>query len=382
MNRLSVRLVASHVLVAIVGAVATFLIVRQLAPALFDETMRRAQGGGPRGPGMGQNFGLREQFATAVDQALLIGALVGAGVAAIFGVLAAWRLIRPLGHLRTATRRIADGEYDTSVVLPKEAELADLARDVNSLGRSLAETEARRLRLLGEVAHEMRTPLTVIDGYVEGMIDKVLPTDNDSLARVGEESRRLRRLADDLSALSRAEEGALQPAPKRVDIRQVVTSAAERLRPQVLDAGLTLDVDEGVTPLWADVDPDRFSQVVTNLVGNAIRATPPGGAVAVTCGVNGPWVEIRVADTGEGLAAGDLSRVFERFYRVRGRAASDSGTGVGLTISRAIVRAFGGDLTAASAGLGYGATFTARVPRAAASMTAAPLTARVGPLDE
>ena len=215
MNRLSVRLVLSHVLVAVLGALATFFIVRQLAPALFDETLRRAQGGGPRGPGqgMGQNAGLREQFATAVDQALLIGALVGAAVAAIFGILAAWRLIRPLGRLRSATHRIADGDYDTTVVVPKEAELADLANDVNSLGRTLAETEARRLRLLGEVAHEMRTPLTVIDGYVEGMIDKVLPTDTESLGHVGEESRRLRRLADDLSALSRAEEGRLQLAP-------------------------------------------------------------------------------------------------------------------------------------------------------------------------
>ncbi|MCC6494890.1 MAG: HAMP domain-containing histidine kinase [Propionibacteriaceae bacterium] len=370
MNRLSVRLVLSHLLVALLGALATFVIVRQLAPALFDETLRRAQAGGPRGPGqgMGQSTGLREQFATAVDQALLIGALVGAGVAAIFGILAAWRLIRPLGRLRTATHRIADGHYDTAVAVPKEAELADLANDVNSLGRTLAETEARRLRLLGEVAHEMRTPLTVIDGYVEGMIDNVLPTDTASLGQVGEESRRLRRLADDLSALSRAEEGRLQLAPARVDVRQVVASAAERLRPQVHDAGLSLSVDCGPVALTVDADADRLSQVVTNLVGNAIRATPVDGSVSVTCAARGSWVEIAVADTGEGLAAEDLNRVFERFYRVRGRTsiATDSGTGIGLTISRGIIRAHGGELTAASAGLGNGAVFTARIPVAGA----------------
>jgi len=373
MNRLSVRLVLSHVLVAVLGALATFFIVRQLAPALFDETLRRAQGGGPRGPGqgMGQNAGLREQFATAVDQALLIGALVGAAVAAIFGILAAWRLIRPLGRLRSATRRIADGNYDTTVVVPKEAELADLANDVNSLGRTLAETEARRLRLLGEVAHEMRTPLTVIDGYVEGMIDKVLPTDTESLGHVGEESRRLRRLADDLSALSRAEEGRLQLATQRVDITQVVTAAAERLRPQVQDAGLTLRVAAGPGPFMVDADADRIGQVVTNLVGNAIRATPSGGTVTVTCVQSGSWVDVAVADTGVGLAPSDLKQVFERFYRVRERTntANDSGTGIGLTISRGIVRAHGGDVTAASEGLGTGATFTARLPLAAAFST-------------
>ena len=373
MNRLSVRLVLSHLVVALLGALATFVIVRQLAPALFDETLRRAQPGGPRGPGqgMGPNAGLREQFATAVDQALLIGALVGAAVAAIFGMIAAWRLIRPLGRLRTATHRIADGHYDTAIPVPKEAELADLANDVNSLGRTLAETEARRLRLLGEVAHEMRTPLTVIDGYVEGMIDGVLPTDTVSLGQVGEESRRLRRLADDLSALSRAEEGRLQLTMARVDVRQVVASAAERLRPQVQDAELALTVDCGPVPLLAEVDADRIGQVVTNLVGNAIRATPAGGAVTVTCARAGAWVDVAVADTGEGLALADLPRVFERFYRVRARTnpTTDSGTGIGLTISRGIVRAHGGDLTAASGGLGKGAIFTARLPQAAAVST-------------
>jgi histidine kinase len=293
---------------------------------------------------------------------------VGAAVAAIFGIIAAWRLIRPLGRLRIATHRIAAGHYDTAVPVPNEVELADLANDVNSLGRTLAETEARRLRLLGEVAHEMRTPLTVIDGYVEGMIDKVLPTDTASLGHVGEESRRLRRLADDLSALSRAEEGRLQLAPAPVDIRLVVASAAERLRPQVQDAGLSLTVDAGSVPLIVNADADRIGQVVTNLVGNAIRATPAGGAVTVTCAAEGSWVDVAVADTGEGLAPADLPRVFERFYRVRGRtnAATDSGTGIGLTISRGIISAHGGDLTAASDGLGTGATFTARIPLAAA----------------
>jgi histidine kinase len=114
-------------------------------------------------------------------------------------------------------------------------------------------------------------------------------------------------------------------------------------------------------------DGDRIGQVVTNLVGNAIRATPAGGSVSVTCTGTGSWVDVAVTDTGEGLEPADLNRVFERFYRVRSRTnpATDSGTGIGLTISRGIVRAHGGELTAASGGIGTGATFTARIPLAA-----------------
>jgi len=362
-KRLSVRLVLSHLLVAVCGALTTLIIVRQLAPALFDESLRRAQGG-QRGPGQGApGVGLREQFATAVDQALVTGALAGTALATVLGMIAASRLIRPLGRLRKATRRIAEGHYDTVVAIPIEAELADLAIDVNSLGRTLAETEARRVRLLGEVAHEMRTPLTVIDGYVEGMLDGILPTSNGSLGQVGEESRKLRRLADDLSALSRAEEGRLGLAAARVDLRDAVSAAAERLRPQAQDAGLTLRVECGPSPLMVDADGDRISQVVTNLVGNAFRATPPGGTVTVRCASSGSRAEVAVSDTGVGLEAADLERVFERFYRVPGRE-HDAGTGIGLTISRGIIRGHNGEITASSPGLGGGATFTAAIPLA------------------
>ena len=186
MNRLVTRLVASHVLVALIGAAATFFIVRQIAPPLFDENMRMS-GMGAVMHGRGQQGGtFRAQFADAVTQALLIGALIGAVAAAIFGVFAARRVIRPLGAVRAATRQLALGRYDVPVPVPHESELAELATDVNTLGRGLADTEARRVRLLGEVGHEMRTPLTVIDGYVEAMIDGILPATPEQLDHVSE----------------------------------------------------------------------------------------------------------------------------------------------------------------------------------------------------
>lgn len=366
MNKLSVRLVVSHLLVALLGAAATFWVVRALAPALFDASLRRNPnpGSGHFGGGQGANQALRDQFAAAVDQSLLIGALVGAVAAAVLGAILAYRVIRPLRTMRDATREMARGRYDVPVELPRVTELAELAADVNTLGRALAETEARRVRLLGEVAHELRTPLTVIDGYVEGMIDGVLPATPRELSQVSEEVRRLRRLGDDLTALSKAEEGRLAMAPVVLDVRDVVAGAAERLRPQAEDAGLTVVVEPGPDPLMVRADSDRLAQVVTNLIGNAFRATEPGGTVTITCSGTAPEALIAVSDTGVGLEATDLERVFERFYRVPGRrgAGHDTGSGIGLTIARGIVRAHGGDLSAASPGLGEGSTFTVRLP--------------------
>lgn len=357
MNRLTVRLVVSHAVVALIGAVATFLIVRQLAPTLFDQSMRQS---GMMGRGAGGE--LRTQFADAVDTALLVGALVGALAAALVGTAAAYQLLRPLADLQRAARGLAAGRYDVPLTRPRELELAELTDDMNTLGRALADTEHRRVRLLGEVAHEMRTPLTVVDGYVEGMIDGVIEPSTDRLGQVADELRRMRRLVDDLSLLSRAEEGRLELHPTPLDLGEVVAAAAERLRAQVEDAGLALAVDcSGGLGLTGDAD--RLAQVVTNLVGNAVRATPEGGRVSVSCRREAGDAVVSVTDTGEGLSSGDLELVFERFYRVPG-ARAGSGTGIGLPIAQGIVAAHGGTLTADSAGAGTGATFTVRLPLA------------------
>ncbi|GAA1469153.1 sensor histidine kinase [Microbacterium thalassium] len=371
MNRLRTRLVLSHLVVAVLGGLATFLVVRLLTPLIFDRQM--GLGGGQGGPGTGGQ-GYREQLnaevTNAVTQALAVGLAVGVLAAAAAGVFAAARLARPLHEMSEATRRIAAGDYEARVTPPRESELAALAEDVNTLGSALAETEQRRTRLLGEVAHEMRTPLTIIDGHVEGMIDGILPATPEELGKVSDEARRLRRLSDDLSALSRAEEGRLVLASAPADLRSVVSGAAERLRSQADDAGIRLTVSAGEQAVPVDVDADRIAEVVTNLVGNAMRATARGGAIDVRVGAESEGAVVAVADTGEGIAPEDLERVFERFYRVPGRRADGSGSGIGLTIARGIVRAHGGELTARSEGRGQGATFTVRMPlRADAAST-------------
>lgn len=364
MNRVAVRLVLSHLVVALLGGLATVLVVRALTPVIFDRTVGMGGMMTGRGPGSGPQQQVRTQVADAVTQAIGVGLLVGVVAAAGFGALAARRLVRPLRRVGETTRLIAQGRYDVHVEPPREQELAALADDVNTLGRALSETEARRTRLLGEVAHEMRTPLTVVDGYVEGMIDGVLPTGPEQLGKVADEVRRLRRLAEDLSALSRAEEGRLALEPRPTDLAALVTAAGERLRPQAEDAGLDLVLVVG-GPVEAVVDPDRVAQVVTNLVGNAVRATPAGGRVEVAVRAASGSAVVSVEDTGEGLATEELERVFERFYRVPGRrrAGADTGSGIGLTIARDIVHAHGGDLVVTSDGPGRGARFEVTLPQ-------------------
>lgn len=354
MKSLVTRLVASHAVVAVIAGVATLLVVRQLAPLLFDERVRRM------GQGAGVMGALRQQMASAVDQSLLIGVLVGVAAATVVGAFAAYRLVRPVRQVREAARRLADGDYSHQVPLPHDRELADLAHDVNELGKSLADTEARRTALISDVAHELRTPLTVIDGYLEGMIDEVIPTTPAQLDLVRVETRRLRRLAQDLSTLSRADEGRLAIHPVRIDLAVVVAGAAQRLAAQASEAGLALQVQTGATSVWVQADPDRIAQIVSNLVGNAIHATPSGGEVTVRLEVAAEAALVDVTDTGIGLAPQDLARVFERFYRAP--SGSYPGSGVGLTIARTLARDHGGDLYAVSDGPGRGCTFSFWLP--------------------
>lgn len=367
MRRLSTRLLFSHTLVAVVGGVVAYALVRFLAPQMYDQSVQMMMDGA-----MSDGMRLRGAAVSATNNAVLIGVLAGVVTAVIAGAWSARRILVPLDEIRVATRRLADGHYDEPIVIPPDAELAAVATDVNTLARRLAETEARRSELLGEVAHEMRTPLTVLEGYVEGLIDGVFVPDEKTLSDLGPELARLRRLSEDLSALSRAQERGFELRLQSVDLAGLVERTAERLRPQFTDAGVRLDLDVGAEPLSVNGDPDRLAQVLTNLLGNALAATAPGGAVMVAVRVVAKAAQVRVTDTGVGIDAADLSRIFERFYRVRtpsptANGGGRHGSGIGLTIARGIARANGGDLTADSPGRGKGSTFVLELPATTAA---------------
>ncbi len=368
--RLPLRLFLSYVAVVVVGAVVAYLTVLLLAPALFDHQVGMMNGNGiGNGNGNGMQMGLgaaaqsgvRDAFRSALETALLVGVVGSVAAAVVVAWLVTRRLMRPLDAVRTATRQIAAGGYEVSVPVPSEPELAALATDVNTLAAALADTETRRTRLLGDVAHEMRTPLTSLDGYVEGLIDGVFPPTTETFGSLSEELRRLHRLANDLSSLSRAQEERLDLHPVDADLAALARGAASRLAPQFQDAQVNLVVN-AETSVPVCVDPDRITQVLTNLLGNALLATPADGTVTVTAGCTSRGAEVVVADTGVGLSEQDVSRVFERFYRASGQPRRSGGSGIGLTIARGLARGHHGDVTAASAGPGRGSSFTVVLP--------------------
>jgi histidine kinase len=363
LRRFGVRLFLSYLLVISVGALTLLVAGSLLAASFFEGHLQRMGGivmGGMTGP-MGAE--LRRAFADSVGAALLLA--VGATVlaAGIAAALVGRRLLRPLEEVRLATHRLAAGDYRHRIPLPPETELAALASDVNALAQALATTERRRIQLIDEVAHELRTPLTTIEGYVEGLIDGVLPPSDETFAAVADEAARLKRLAEDLSQLSRAEEGTFRLELQDVDLMAVAARAAERLRPQFDDRGVNLDLASG-PPLPVRVDPDRLAQVFTNLLGNALVQTPEGGAVSIRGGEEGRSAFVDVVDTGAGIPPDELERIFDRFYRLRGFAGESTGRGIGLTIARGIARAHTGDVVASSAGLGRGARFRVTIPLA------------------
>ncbi len=360
---LTVRLALSHVAVLVVTLMAVNIAADALAGIDdYSELRRRFSS---------LESAVVELLARGIQEKVGVGLVwpaltVGLVAALVLSLTFSRYLLRPLRQVSAATHRLAEGHYDDVLDVPREPQLAALVEDVNRLAAALDDMERSRARLVSEIAHEMRTPLTILSGQIEGMADGIFAPDDLMFASLADDLTRLRRLADDLSNLSRVEEGAFVLNHTPTDVTALAASTAERLRPQFDDGGVTLVTIPG-PPVMALLDSGRITQVLVNLLGNALAASNPGGRVTVSVDVSHtlePQVEIRVKDTGIGVAAHDLTRIFTRFERVQhpGRAAPAGGSGIGLTIARGIVHAHGGTITATSRGLGMGATFIVRLP--------------------
>jgi signal transduction histidine kinase len=363
-------LFASYVAVVLAGSIAMLLVGTAVTRSVYERRLGgfgfgRGQGGGPQVS--------EAQLQTALDeslwQALLIGALAALATAALLAWFVGRRLLRPIDEMRTAARRMADGDYSVRVPVPPEIELASLADDFNQLGSHLAATEQRRSHLVAEVTHELRTPITVIRGHAEALLDGVMAPTEEVFATISDEATRLQRMVDDLTTLSRADEGVLAIDMRELDLAELATRAAERLRPQFEHEGVSLTVEPVAGSMMVLGDDDRLVQVVTNLLGNALGHTPSGGTVTVRAARDDDTVWVDVADSGEGITEGDEERVFERFYRgassgsTTGRPARP-GRGIGLTIARSLARAHGGDVRIVPRRPGSGATFRISLPAA------------------
>lgn len=362
MRRPRVATLRARLVVAFAGVGLVALGALAVAVRLFDPFFLGVHPLGARRGGATRGL-THAAFYDALNAAILVALGIGLVVAVLVGRLAAARILRPLDAVRKATRLLAAGRYGERVAPPRAPELAALAEDVNHLGEALAATERQRARLIGDLAHELRTPITVLRGLLEGSLDGVLTLDDTLLGSALEETARLERLAGDLAEMSRADEGALELRLKVVDLSALAERVVARLRPQFEEKQVRLEV-RAPEALLVQADPDRVVQVVTNLLGNALRATPEGGTVAVETAAEGGAARLEVRDDGVGIATEHLDKVFERFWR--SPAPGGPGSGVGLTIARAIAVAHGGALTVDSAGLGQGAAFTLSLPVAPA----------------
>ena len=356
-------MLAANLAVAAAGVVAVAAGVWLAAPRAFERAMGTGGSGGMMG-GSGAGMMdpvLRSAFGDAVGTALMLGLVAAVVVAVVVSVLLATWLSRPIDELAAASRRVARGDYAQRVP-PAAGELGELAASFNEMAATLQSTEQRRRDLIGDVAHELRTPITSVRGYVEGLQAGVFTPGPDAWRVLDEQTARLERLVDDLAVLWRAESRDLRLEIVPLDGAVVLADARERHRASA--TARSIDLSLGViTPATLLADRMRLAQVLDNLVTNALRYTQPGGHVALGMTVDGRWAVISVSDDGPGLDAAQAARVFERFYRADPSRSRDAGgSGLGLAITRSLVEAMGGSAAVTSAGPGRGTTFLVRMP--------------------
>jgi two-component system sensor histidine kinase BaeS len=279
-------------------------------------------------------------------------------------IIATVRYIRhlasPIGDVIEASARVAQGDYTVRVTPRGAPELRGLIASFNEMAGRLETDEEQRRRLIADVAHELRTPLSVIRGNAEGVLDGLYAADDQSLGPIVDETKTMARLLDDLQTLTMAETGTLTLYRQTVEPKTLAEGVVAAFAGQAAEKDIKLRADLGAAaggPPDVDVDPVRIRQVLENLVSNALRYTPPGGSITVGVSLEGASVAFRVADSGSGIRPEDLPHLFDRFTK----SADSGGTGLGLAIAKTLVEAHGGRIEAQNAAAG-GAVMTFRLP--------------------
>ncbi len=321
----------------------------------------------------GQLPSSEQRFLEATNRALWLAGGTAVAVALLLGLVISRQITRPLRRLTRAAHTVAVGNFAERVVVGSKDELGGLAEAFNSMARNLEGAEQQRRQLFGDIAHELKTPIAILQANLEAMIDGVVEPSPEKLGSLREETLLLGRLVTDLRDLSLAEAGRLQLHLAPVDLGEIVQSAAAGVEAQAQGSGVRLDVAVAEALPAVRVDPDRIGQVLRNLLSNALRYTPAAGSVRVRVGLEGAgdyplkqggYARVSVADTGPGLAAEELTKVFDRFYRVdKSRSREGGGTGLGLAVAKQFVEAHGGRIWAESEP-GDGATFHFTLPLA------------------
>lgn len=362
-RHLGIKLFFSYLLVILAAGLVLAVTVRFSVSRSFDRhmlgMMGQMRGGIPR-----PDLDLFTNYRAGVSEALSMAGLAALGMAVVVSVFISRSVVAPVSAMQQASQRIAEGHYDERVEVGGEAdELAQLALSFNRMAETLEQTEQMRRQLMGDVSHELRTPLTTIEGYMEGLIDGVLPASAETYQQVQREADRLKRLVDDLQELSRVEARAYQLHPQPVAVNALLETVFKRLEMQFADKGVRLEIDVPDGLPQVNVDEDRIGQVLLNLTGNALQYTPEAGWVRLTAQAREEEVQINIADSGSGIPVEHLPHVFTRFYRIdKSRSRARGGSGIGLTIAKHLVEAHGGRIWVSSAGAGRGSVFSFTLP--------------------
>ena len=373
---LTLRLILAFLAVALVGIAIVALISGRSTTQEFETYRSHVEAmQGMMGGGMGVAPAMTDQaqeFRQQVNRSLWIAGAVSAATAVALAVILAYQIVGPLRRLTRAAAGVGRGLGFERVEAPGRDEVGDLARAFNAMADGLEKSEHLRNQMVADIAHELRNPLTVVQGNLEAVLDGVVPMEKSTLEVVHGEVLHLGRLVSDLSDISSAEAKALKLTVQEVEVEPTLRSQVDVLRPKagVQGVDISLEVPADLPRVMAD--PGRLGQVVFNLLDNALRYTQSGGWVKVSARPSGTWVLISVQDSGVGISAEVLPHVFERFYRADpSRARASGGSGLGLTIAKSLVEAHGGRIWAESE-VGQGSTFYFTMPvglaRAAASL--------------
>jgi len=370
-SNLNVKLFLSFFIVIVVGTIMLVAAVEVVMPRAFQEHLA------VMGPFMvdepefqtGHEIDFFESFRSAVYKALVFAIPFALFSALIIGFSFSRQFVAPIKKMVAVSKKISDGNYKERIPIPKNVnideidELKQLAVSFNQMTLKLEKTEDLRRQLIGDVSHELRTPLSLIKASMEGLIDGLVPATNKTFYQVQLETDRLTRLVDDLQALSVIESGAYELLKQRSDIHEVITSVLKNLTPQFIRKGIQLEDNFPKEKTQISIDVDRIRQVLTNVLGNALKFTPKGGLVELTGEIRKDHIQISIKDSGIGITKEHLPYVFARFYRVdKSRSRKSGGSGIGLTIAKQLVEAHGGKIWAESLGEHGGTSISFTLP--------------------
>lgn len=306
------------------------------------------------------------EFIESTNRTLLYGALMAAIIVLLLGIFLSRTLTRPIRELTQATHAVSEGDLSQQVPIRSNDELGELAKAFNKMSTELSRSVNIRKQMTADIAHELRTPLSLILGHAEAVHDGVLPPSRENFEIIREEAARLEHLVNDLRILSLADAGELAISLQTVESERLLREVASLYQYQTQRKNIALDLDIASPLSDIEVDPGRMTQVLTNILDNALRHTPEGGRIVLSAKEANDQVELAIQDSGPGLKAEDIDRIFDRFYRTDSSRQRDGafpgGSGLGLAIARSIVQAHGGQLLAESEA-GKGLKVIVRLPK-------------------